>query len=209
MGPAGAPGITLDKLLAPDPKLERDLKIAMDAAHEAGLPYRMSEGNSCWNGGQPGVSDTLASALWVADMMLDFASLGCAGVNLHGGGNGFYTPIAGGLAAGFVRRPEYYGIELTKPFLGATLMRCSLACASDRVRVYAARKTDARLLLAINKTPQLAAMRFSMARAHREWRLTGSSIDSSEGVVLAEHSANSLQNGMLRVPAYSAILIEW
>ena len=74
MGPAGAPGITLDKLLSPDPKLERDLQIAMTAAHSAGLPYRMSEGNSCWNGGQRGVSDTLASALWVADMMLDFAS---------------------------------------------------------------------------------------------------------------------------------------
>ena len=26
MGPAGAPGITLDKLLSPDPKLERDLQ---------------------------------------------------------------------------------------------------------------------------------------------------------------------------------------
>jgi hypothetical protein len=79
MGPAGAPGMTIDRLLSPDPKLERDLKIAMDAARDAGLPYRMSEGNSCWNGGQPGVSDTLASALWVVDMMLEFASGGLRG----------------------------------------------------------------------------------------------------------------------------------
>ncbi|MGC9222756.1 MAG: hypothetical protein ACP5E2_02465 [Terracidiphilus sp.] len=59
MGPAGRPGMTIDRLLSPDPRLERDLKIAMNAAHSAGLPYRMSEGNSCWNGGQPGVSDTI------------------------------------------------------------------------------------------------------------------------------------------------------
>ncbi len=102
----------------------------------------MSEGNSCWNGGQPGVSDTLASALWVADMMLDFASLGCAGVNLHGGGSGFYTPIAGSLAAGFERRPEYFGMELIKQFAGATLIRSTLECANDRIRAYAARNPN-------------------------------------------------------------------
>ena len=105
MGPAGRPGMTIDRLLSPDPKLDRDLQIAMAAARGAGLPYRMSEGNSCWNGGQPDVSDTLASALWVADMMMQFAAGGCAGVCLHGGGNGFYTPIAGGLGTGFERRP--------------------------------------------------------------------------------------------------------
>src|SRR5450756_2202319 len=67
MGPAGAPNVTLDKLLSPDPKLEKDLETIMKASKAAKLPFRMSEGNSCWNGGQQGVSDTLASALWVAD----------------------------------------------------------------------------------------------------------------------------------------------
>ena len=208
MGPAGAPGITLDKLLAPDPKLERDLKTAMDAAASAHLPYRMSEGSSCWNGGQAGVSDTLASALWVADMMLDFASFGCAGVNLHGGGNGFYTPIAGNLATGFVRRPEYFGIELTKPFLGAALVRSSLDCSSDRVRTYAAKRAGARLILAINKTPQPAQIRLPLPHARREWLLTGPSIDAKEGVTLTERAASSLHEGTLRVSAFSAILIE-
>src|SRR3984957_5228102 len=172
MGPAGAPGMTIERLLSPDPKLDRDLQLAIAASRSAGLPYRMSEGNSCWNGGQQGVSDTLASALWVANMMLDFAAAGCAGVNLHGGGNGFYTPIAGNLDSGFLRRPEFYGIELLKPFVGASLVRTSLDCSSDRVRAYAARKpgvsadgtssagrkADATLLLVINKTNQAAAM---------------------------------------------------
>lgn len=208
MGPAGAKDVTLDKLLSPDPKLERDLETAMDAARGAGLPYRMSEGNSCWNGGQPGVSDALASALWVADMMLDFASFGCAGVNLHGGGNGFYTPIAGSLAAGFVRRPEYWGIELVKPFVGATMVRCELHCANDRVRAYAARKAGAQLVLAINKTEEPVAIRTPLGRARREWLLTGPAMDAKDGVTLTEHPANALRGGMLRVPAHSAMLIE-
>jgi hypothetical protein len=208
MGPAGAPGITLDKLLSPDPKLERDLAIAMAAAHSAGLPYRMSEGNSCWNGGQSGVSDTLASALWVADMMLDFASLGCAGVNLHGGGNGFYTPIAGTLAEGFTRRPEYFGVELIKPFTGATLIRSKLDCANDRVRAYAARKSGSAMVLIINKSDQPALIRTTLRRAHRQWLLTGPAIDAKQGVTLTEGSATALHKGMLQVPAYSAILLE-
>jgi hypothetical protein len=208
MGPAGAPGISLDKLLSPDPKLERDLAIAMTAAHSAGLPYRMSEGNSCWNGGQSGVSDTLASALWVADMMLDFASLGCAGVNLHGGGNGFYTPIAGTLAEGFTRRPEYFGVELIKPFTGATLIRSKLDCANDRVRAYAARKSGSAMVLIINKSDQPALIRTTLRRAHRQWLLTGPDIDAKQGVTLTEGSATALHKGMLQVPAYSAILLE-
>jgi hypothetical protein len=208
MGPAGAPGITMDKLLSPDPKLERDLQIAMAAARNAGLPYRMSEGNSCWNGGQPGVSDTLASALWVADMMLDFASFGCAGVNLHGGGNGFYTPIAGSLAAGFERRPEYFGMKLIKYFEGATLTRSTLDCASDRVRAYAARNAKSQLMIVINKSDQPASIRTALRHAHRQWLLTGPAIDAKQGVTLTESNTNALHKGALQVPAYSAILLE-
>jgi hypothetical protein len=208
MGPAGAPGMTIDKLLSPDPKLERDLQTAMAAARSAGLPYRMSEGNSCWNGGQPGVSDTLASALWVADMMLEFASLGCAGVNLHGGGNGFYTPIAGSLAAGFARRPEYFGMKLIKPFIGATLIPTKLDCANDRVRAYAARNAKSRLVIVINKTGQPTAIRTTLRHAHRQWLLTGPTIDAKQGVALTESGPTALHKGMLQAPAYSAILLE-
>ena len=208
MGPAGAPGMTIDRLLLSDPKLDRDLQTAMPAARSAGLPYRMSEGNSCWNGGQPGVSDTLASALWVADMMLDFAAAGCAGVNLHGGGNGFYTPISGNLDSGFLRRPEFYGIELLKPFVGASLVRTSLACSSDRIRAYASRKADATLLLVINKTNQPAAIHTPLRHAKKQWLLSGPAIDSTTGVTLAESHTNSLHAGALLVPPYTAVLLE-
>lgn len=208
MGPAGAKGVTLERLLSSDPKLERDLKTAMDAARGAGLPYRMCEGNSCWNGGQEGVSDTLASALWVLDMMLNFAALGCAGVNLHGGGDGFYTPIAGNLTKGFVRRPEYFGMEMAKEFAGAALVRSTLECGNDRVRAYAGVKEGARLLAVINKTAQATAIRIHLQRAKEQWLLTGPAIDAKDGISLSKGPGDALHDGVLHVAPYSAVLLK-
>jgi len=208
MGPAGAKDVTLDKLLSPDPKLVRDLKLAMDAARNAGLPYRMCEGNSCWNGGQEGISDTLASALWVVDTMLNFAAFGCSGVNLHGGGKGCYTPIAGSLGQGFIKRPEYFGMQLAAHFSGATLVRSTLLCGSDRVRAYAGQKDGAPLLIVINKTEQAAAIKTTMRNSKEQWLLTGPAIDAKEGVSLGKARGSALHHGELHVGPYSAVLVK-
>jgi hypothetical protein len=207
MGPAGGKGITLDKLLSPDPKLTRALEIAQQASRSAGIPFRMAEGNSCWNGGQPGVSDTLASALWATDVMLQFAAAGSAGINFHGGGNGYYTPIAGSLAAGFHRRPEFYGMELAKHFVGATIQQSTLACPDDRIRAYAARNSGAQLILAINKTGQPVDMRTPIHRARVQWLLSGPSIDATQGVTLTGGHATALHRSVLHVGPYSAVLV--
>ena len=109
MGPASSPDATLGQLLEPDPKLAtihlHNLPTIEEAMATAHLPFRITEGNSCWDGGKPGVSDTLASALWCADAMLRFAQLGWCGFNLHGGGNGYYTPIAGSPSTGSDEAP--------------------------------------------------------------------------------------------------------
>jgi hypothetical protein len=208
MGPAGAKNATRETLLSPDPKLARDLAIAIDAARSGGLPYRMSEGNSCWNGGQPGVSDTLASALWVADVMLQFAQGGCAGVNLHGGGNGFYTPIAGSLAAGLAPRPEYWGMCMVRQIVGATLLSCSLHCDSDRVHAYAARLDSDLLVLAINKSPEPVVIETSLrGRATVQWLLNGPAIDARKAVRLEKSAPRAWRNGALRLDPYSANLV--
>ncbi len=207
MGPAGAKDVTMDKLLSPDPKLRRDLKIAVDATQSIGVPYRMDEGNSCWNGGQEGVSDTLASALWAVDVMLDFASGGCAGVNLHGGGNGFYTPIAGSLAEGFTRRPEYLGMKLAKEFVGATLFATTLDAQSDKLRAYAATKDGSRILLAVNKTDRPATLKVPIQQAKSQAVLTGPALDQKSGVILTKSKPTALHNGILTVAPHSAVLI--
>lgn len=208
MGPAGAKGITIDKLLSPDPKLAHDFEIAQAATRTAGIPFRMTEGNSCWNGGQPGVSDTLASALWAADVMMQFAAAGSAGVNFHGGGNGYYTPIAGSVAMGFHRRPEFFGMEMVKQFIGATIQPSALAHADDRVRAYAARKSGTQLMLVINKTHQLVDLQTPLRRAHEQWTLSGPAVDAAEGVMLKKSHAAALRLGVLHVAPFSAVLIK-
>jgi Glycosyl hydrolase family 79 C-terminal beta domain len=79
---------------------------------ESGLPFRLAETNSCYQGGKQGVSDTFASALWSGDLMYQLASAGGTGINFHGGGYGWYTPIAGTEEDGFLARPIYYGMLL-------------------------------------------------------------------------------------------------
>jgi hypothetical protein len=59
-----------------------------------GLPYRIVETNSVYDGGQPGVSDTLGAALWGLELMFEAAAAGAVGVNFHTGAHSPYTPIA-------------------------------------------------------------------------------------------------------------------
>src|SRR3546814_336128 len=148
MGPAGNPEATIEQLMEPDPstttmRSER-FPVVQKAVETSGLPYRMTEGNSCWNGGQPGVSDTLASALWCADAMLRFARLGWVGVNWHGGGNGHYSPIVGAPSTGFSRRPEFYGIQFAQLLTGATFVPATLTGASRFVTAYAVERQGVR-----------------------------------------------------------------
>ncbi len=67
-GPPTDPKMTIGYLLHPGEKLQKDVYDAMAAAKQAGLPFRLTEGNSCYNGGKRGVSNTFASALWAGTL---------------------------------------------------------------------------------------------------------------------------------------------
>jgi hypothetical protein len=211
-GPASSPDATMDRLLAPNPKLVRDLTEVMQASRAANIPYRMSEGNSCWDGGKPGVSDTLGSALWAADMMLQFAQAGCAGVNLHGGGKGYYTPIAGGLRNGFIPRPEFYGMQFAELFSGSTLVKSTLTNATDRLTAYAAEKDGNLQLALINKGAENVTVFVdkSIFRKHSRkqegWMLTGPSLESTQNVTLENIDLHQHASNRLSVPPHSAML---
>jgi hypothetical protein len=72
--------------------------IATAAASKIGARVRMTEGNTCYRGGKPGVSDVFAAALWSADYSLLLASNGYSGVNLHGGtGKSVANSVGGSL----------------------------------------------------------------------------------------------------------------
>ena len=114
-GPQTSPHSTIESLLARDPRLDRVLGQLQSVSLDAGLPYRIVETNSCFGGGQPGVSDTFASALWGLDYMFTLAAFGPPGVNMETGLNqlGFpssRTPIDMGAKGGFLAKPIYYGM---------------------------------------------------------------------------------------------------
>ena len=189
MGPATSPVATVENLLAPDPKSStlklRDLHVIGEAQQTAHLPYRMSEGNSCWDGGKAGVSDTFAAALWCADYMLQCAARGWSGVNMHGGGNGYYTPIAGAPSTGFTRRPEYFGMKFAQRYVASRLLNADLMGTDPRVSAFAFEKLRSVELVLINKTDQpLACALPAGIKAVPCYRLSAPAIDAKEGVRL-------------------------
>ena len=210
MGPASSPDATLGQLFEPDPKLAtlhlRNLPIIEDAIKTAKLPFRMSEGNSCWDGGKPGVSDTLASALWCADMMLRFAQIGWVGVNLHGGGNGFYTPIAGTPSTGLTRRPEYFGIQFAQALAGGTFLPATLTGASTHATAYVLEKDGRHHAVIINKQDTPLILDLPSPPRGKALTLTGPAFDSKDGVTLLPIRLS--HEHTLTIPAHTALRLE-
>jgi hypothetical protein len=210
MGPAHSPDATLDQLLDPDPKtstIHLHNLPAIEAAIKTGhLPFRMSEGNSCWDGGKPGVSDTFASALWCADMMLRFAQMGWVGINLHGGGNGFYTPIAGAPSTGFTKRPEYLGIQFAQQFTGATFLPATLTGTTLRISVYAFERNRRRQLVIFNKDTTPISITLPTRPQSHARSLAAPSLESKESISLG--TIKVPRTNVVTVPAHTAILYD-
>jgi glycosyl hydrolase family 79 len=185
-GPPTDPSMTIERLLRPNPKLDAELAAMIEAAKESGLPFRLAETNSCYQGGKPGVSDTFASALWSADLMYQLASQGGAGINFHGGGYGWYTAIAGTPEAGFVARPSYYGMLLFAQAGAGQLVESQLApsAASPLLTAYGLRSNSGAIKLATfnkdaNRGVRLAIEAGQITRTATVQRLTAPRMDDT------------------------------
>jgi hypothetical protein len=210
MGPPDDPNVNIERLLRPDPRIDAGMGRIMPAARDAKLRFRMTEGNSCYRGGKPGVSDAFASALWGGDYMLHLARLGSSGVSFHGGGarqiraalgdhlpgealakdragaqgGTWYTPIAGDFA-----RPLYYGMVMANLLAGLTLIECDLDVSGANARAYAANTHDGVRVLLFNKDATrdlLVEIPWDRATSRATvWRLTAPALDATSGVTLA------------------------
>ena len=176
-GPPSNPAINIPRLLRPDPKVASVAATTRAAAQTLGVPYRMSEGNTCYQGGKPGVSDTFAAALWAADYALYLASQGYGGINLHGGGGKavgnslgghlpgedllqpgdpaqprpFYTPIAD-MGGHYAAQPDFYGLLFAGQFAGATVTPLDFDPGPVNATAYAAKSpTGQQMVILINK----------------------------------------------------------
>src|ERR1700691_600608 len=99
-GPATNPDVNIPNLLKPatGQRGKNTGKIPSAAASKMKSRVRMTEGNTCYRGGKPGVSDAFAAALWSADYSLLLASNDYSGVNLHGGtGKSVANSVGGSL----------------------------------------------------------------------------------------------------------------
>jgi hypothetical protein len=119
----------------------------VDLAHRHGGRYRLDEMGSISCNGQAGVSDTMASALWVLDALFHQADSYIDGVNLHtypGSVNGLFDlrrTRAGWRAA---VHPLYYGALMFAQAApaGARLVAVSGAPGPAALRVWATRGPD-------------------------------------------------------------------
>ena len=86
---------------------------AISFAHSHGATVRIDELNSVACSGQPGVSDTFASALWMLDTLFAMARAGVDGVNIHTLPDASYEPFVFRRIRGrwlATVRPDYYSL---------------------------------------------------------------------------------------------------
>ena len=207
MGPAGAPGISVEKLFAQRPAFQRYLETAQRAMKVHNLPCRITEANSCYHGGLPGVSDSFAAALWVIDFMSQSAQASVCGVNLHGGGmDGIYSPIIGDAAAGYTARPITTGMAFVNEFIGATFIESEFNSGSANAVAYVAEKSEVRLFAIVNKSSTTLRCTFQGRQGVRlksAMLLTALNLSSTSNI---EQRDISVDLNFLSVPPYSAVL---
>jgi hypothetical protein len=223
-GPPESPDSDIGHLLQPDLELKAHMQHLVSIGKSVHLPYRMSEGNSCYNGGKQGVSDSFASALWGADFMLLLAQLGVAGINFHGGGRGFYTPIAGGGSNPFEVRPLYYGMLVYREFASGSLTPCKFNPGGVNATAYACFSPGKRLTLAIINKDLKQDLHLKLdgdvfLQPSREITLQAPRADSRTNIQLGGQSFSGgdwhpvysprSPGAQLLVPQTSALLIEF
>jgi hypothetical protein len=213
-GPPDDPRVTTERLLGGNPKIAVQTEAIVALAKQHARIYRMTEGNSCYRGGKPGMSDAFASALWAGDYMLELASLGCAGVNLHGGGSayltaglgghtpgmdvaktpqavhsGFYSPLQSEPGREPKAMPVFYGMMLANQFIGHTMLRVESDVKGVNLTAYAARRGQSVKVALFNKDEHEGALLSirseHLVRTAAAWRLQAPSLESTVGVSLA------------------------
>jgi len=181
---------TIDLLLGPDPDLDAGLDALRATATAGGTTYRLAETNSFANGGQPGVSNTFASALWGADLCFKAAENGAAGLNFHNSGAGLGYPAivtVNGVVTQI--RPLFYGLLLATAAGAGPMPPIQVTGAESTLRVHAVQpsSTSVRAVL-INTGAEAATIDLDVGRevtAATVARLLGPSLAATADVTLA------------------------
>ena len=192
----GSPTATAAFLISPDSQLTGELTILNAGAQQLGIPYRISECNSFYSGGAPGVSNSYASSLWVIDFLFDVALGGGTGVNMHGGGRSpGYTPIADDSGGVIETRPEYYGLLLFTLAGPGTLLETQLSAGTADATAYAVRTMSGGLNLVVVNKDTLQNLILTIATNQNIQlatlqTMTGASLGATSGVTIQGATVN-------------------
>ena len=231
-GPPSNPNATIDNLLHPNPRVltlaqnitEAATRLSTGEHHT--VPYRMSEGNSCYRGGKPGFSDVFAAALWSADYLLQLASLGYSGVNLHGGSGKMVADSLGGTLPGellmadphapharpfytpidvedgkYTAEPVSFGMKFAANFAGATMHSVDFTTTLNATAYAATLSTGQPIVAIINK--DAAPLPLDLPGYALALTLSAPSLTSTR-VSLSEPSAN---REVSTVAPYTAVFL--
>jgi hypothetical protein len=193
-----SPSSTIPLLLSyPDTNMEKDLVPLKAAAQAAGVPFRMAETNSFYNGGAPNISDSYASALWVIDHLFTIAQGGSVGVNLHGGGDGEgYTPIADNNGFIVEARPEFYGVLLCALAGQGSLLATTINAGSLNTSAYTVQNSPSQLSLILSNKDDTQNLQFTVTcpsgvQSASLQLLTGPSLSATSGVTIQGSPVNA------------------
>jgi hypothetical protein len=227
-GPAGAPHVSLNRLLRSAPDAERMLENMRAISESSRLPFRIAETNSIFNEGQPGVSDAFGSALWGVDFMFQVAEAGGAGVNFHTGDAKAYTPIGPGPGGQHVARPLYFGMLMFMDAVrGAVLVPARLKAEGFNMTAYATRAADGALKVCLINKDLKSSARIEV-EAGRDFqsasllRLTAPSAEARTGVAFGGSGVDGFghwssqqlssfpwrRDSFVDVPAASAVIVQ-
>jgi hypothetical protein len=201
-GPAGAPHVTLAKLLHSDRQILPVLEKLNHYSRSYRLPYRLAEANSVYNEGQPGVSDTLGAALWGLELMFQAASAGAAGIDFHAGihnrrpsADKAYTPIARSSGGRHRAAPPYYAMLAFAQMSQGALVPARVATGNGDLRAFAVRTPEGalRLCLISKASERSAQVTIDPGRSIASGslvRLAGPALDASAGITLGGASVD-------------------
>jgi hypothetical protein len=200
----------------------RSLGNYLAVARRHGIPLRIDETNSVSCGGLPGISDTVASALWATGYIAQTMSAGLAGINLHGNiaNCAGYTPLCAqspaDLAAGRLHaEPVWYALRLARSLVGTRPLPTTVAGESASELLAAAFEGPGSAIQILLVDDQMQGAPLSVrvgvgagARSTRLQRLTAASVSAIGRVSLSAGPAECRSGTVtLELPAASAALL--
>jgi len=225
-GPATSPSIDCQTILSTDNTLAPYLEALDNASKQAGLTYRITETNSIWGGGKPGVSNAFAGTLWALDLMWSIAANNGQGINFHGG-ELVYSPITVTSNGQCTANAVYYAMLAFK--YGAsegTIIPVNITNKSSNYNAYACSANGSYTMTIINKEQKkdisITVNAGRTVTSINIMRLTAPAINSTTGITFdgaaiqsdgsfspahQEESQIGKSSFVLKVPAASAAVV--